>query len=417
MSKKLWFASVPSTLFITTMFVSSTFAWFTDFAVNSGNRVQSGNLAVGFAASDSVENSNLSEEVQDLKLDSDPVFNLGTAAQPGDSQERFLRIRNEGNIAINYQVEFDITVDSRLAEVILFEIQPLGGQTITIPGTEIDQDVYISLQDNQEFTGGLLRENSETPQEFEIWRVKMLYSPSAGNQYNDASLEFEVDIILNAWQFNKFSSPESEINASLNVEDFIESIGNNYSISFEYLEVFSNGGSTYAQTSGLLKRNDSVFYEDSFNHLENNPRVINIFDYREENSYYQISYNDDDSSSTNIPQFTYIDDADPRHVEIDFFGFHTFDLKKIRQNMFDKIENHYYLEKQFFLSIFATNYDYVRNDSLKMSKGDGFVEFEYKGFTTQTFGVIEWEAELTRTLKVKFFDVNSTTIEIPLMPL
>jgi uncharacterized repeat protein (TIGR02543 family) len=204
MNKKLILGSVPSVMFLLTMFVSSTFAWFTDFAVNQGNRVQSGNLVVGFTASDQLneDNSNLGGNIQDLKVSIDPVFNLGNAAQPGDSQEKYLRIRNEGNIAINYQVDFIVTIDSKLAEVILFDIQPLGGTTQTVAGTVIDSGVYISLRDTNPDTGGLLRPSPEVPQEYEIWRVKMTYSPEAGNEYNDASLEFEVDIQLTAWQFN-----------------------------------------------------------------------------------------------------------------------------------------------------------------------------------------------------------------------
>jgi hypothetical protein len=202
MSKKLWFASVPSVIFMTTMFVSSTFAWFTDFAVNSGNRVQSGNLAVGFASSETISDGNLSGTIQDLKLNPNEVFNLGNAAQPGDYQERYLRVRNEGNIAIDYEIDFVVNVDSILAEVIDFEIQPLGGSTTTVVGTNIDQGIYISLQDNVQGTGGLLRPSTETPQEFEIWRVKMIYTSRADNTYNDENLVFEVDIRLNAWQFN-----------------------------------------------------------------------------------------------------------------------------------------------------------------------------------------------------------------------
>jgi uncharacterized repeat protein (TIGR02543 family) len=220
MSKKLWFASVPSILFLTTMFVSSTFAWFTDFAVNSGNRVQSGDLAVGFSASDALENGNLGGTVQDLKVDTDPVFNLGNAAQPGDSQERYLRIRNEGNIAINYQVDFAVTVDSRLAEVIDFEIQPLGGSTTTVVGTNIDQGIYITLQDNVRGEGGLLRVSPDVPQEYEIWRVKMIYTSRADNTYNDASLVFEVDIRLNAWQFNYSEGQVDGSNGSSQVDPY-----------------------------------------------------------------------------------------------------------------------------------------------------------------------------------------------------
>jgi hypothetical protein len=254
MSKKVWFASVPSVMFMTTMFVSSTFAWFTDFAVNSGNRVQSGNLAVGFAASDSIVNSNLSGEVQDLKLDSDPVFNLGNAAQPGDSQERYLRIRNEGNIAINYQVDFAVTVDSRLAEVVDFEIQPLGGSTTTVVGTNIDQGIYITLQDNAQGTGGLLRPSSETPQEFEIWRVKMIYTSRADNTYNDENLVFEVDIRLNAWQFN-----------------YQESQGSIPSQSSSSLT------STTSSQSSSSTITSSVSSSNSFNQMEITP-LVDIYD-------------------------------------------------------------------------------------------------------------------------------------------
>jgi alpha-tubulin suppressor-like RCC1 family protein len=207
MNKKLILGSVPSVMFLLTMFVSSTFAWFTDFAVNQGNRVQSGNLVVGFTASDQLneDNSNLGGNIQDLKVSIDPVFNLGNAAQPGDSQEKYLRIRNEGNIAINYQVDFIVTIDSKLAEVILFDIQPLGGTTQTVAGTVIDAGVYISLRDTNPDTGGLLRPSPEVPQEYEIWRVKMRFSQNAGNTYNDPNLVFQVDVRLSVWQFNNYN--------------------------------------------------------------------------------------------------------------------------------------------------------------------------------------------------------------------
>jgi hypothetical protein len=157
------------------------------------------------------DQSNLGGSIQDLKVSSDPVFNLGNAAQPGDSQEKYLRIRNEGNIAINYQVDFIVTTDSELAEVIDFEIQPLGGTTQTINGVNIDQDNYIELRDQAVVTGGLLKASPSDANEYEIWRVKMIYSPTAGNEYNDETLEFEVDIQLTAWQFNYEESAIFEI--------------------------------------------------------------------------------------------------------------------------------------------------------------------------------------------------------------
>ena len=409
MSKKVWFASVPSVMFMTTMFVSSTFAWFTDFAVNSGNRVQSGNLAVGFAASDALENGNLVGTVQDLKLDSDPVFNLGNAAQPGDSQERYLRIRNEGNIAINYQVDFAVTVDSRLAEVILFEIQPLGGQTITIPGTEIDQDVYISLQDNQEFTGGLLRENSETRQEFEIWRVKMLYSPSAGNQYNDASLVFEVDIQLNAWQFNKPSS--SEVLDILNIEDFIDNIGDNYSIKFEYEEfnVLENRSSDKAIFS--LKRDGLKIYEENFDPIhQNDYRYKKFYDYRNPDQLFKIEYSQFVDSEPTFSDYAVIDSIEENHFSLTpFYTDNLFDVELLEEVMFESNEENIYTFNPLYKSVvFNPYFDYLETISFTLIKENNAIELKYEG--RYFYGE---NTEMKGIMNLKFFNINTTRVDIP----
>jgi uncharacterized repeat protein (TIGR02543 family) len=121
---------------------------------------------------------------------------------------------------MNYQVDFIVTTDSELAEVIDFEIQPLGGNTTTVVGTNIDTNVYISLRDTTVGSGGLLRPSIEVPQEYEIWRVEMIYSSRAGNEYNDATLEFEVDIQLTAWQFNYAESQGGSYGGSTSTDPY-----------------------------------------------------------------------------------------------------------------------------------------------------------------------------------------------------
>jgi alpha-tubulin suppressor-like RCC1 family protein len=71
-------------------------------------------------------------------------------------------------------------------------------------GTNIDQGIFIALQDSGE-GGGLLRGSLNIDQEYEIWRVRKTFSSSAGNTYNDPNLVFQVDVRLSVWQFNNYN--------------------------------------------------------------------------------------------------------------------------------------------------------------------------------------------------------------------
>jgi hypothetical protein len=189
---KIILSAIPTFLLLGTMFVSSTFAWFTDFAINSGNRVQSGNLAVEFTASKTIGETDLTGELINLKTSIEPLFNLPNPAQPGDQESFYIRVKSTGNIALNYQIDFVVVDTSILAEVIMFDISrvlPTQSSLAPVPGTMIEA---TNLQ-NANVLG--LAQNS-----FEIWLVTMRYDSSADNTYNDPTLDFEVDITLNAWQ-------------------------------------------------------------------------------------------------------------------------------------------------------------------------------------------------------------------------
>lgn len=189
---KIILSAFPTFVLLGTMFVSSTFAWFTDFAINSGNRVQSGNLAVEFTASETVGETDLTGDLINLKTRTEPLFNLPNPAQPGDEESFYIRVKSTGNIALNYQIDFVVVDTSILAEVIMFDISrvlPTQSSLAPVPGTMIEA---TDLQNASELG---LAQNA-----FEIWLVTMRYDSSADNTYNDPTLDFEVDITLNAWQ-------------------------------------------------------------------------------------------------------------------------------------------------------------------------------------------------------------------------
>jgi hypothetical protein len=192
MTKKgILLSALPTTLFIATMFVSSTFAWFTDFAINQGNRVQSGNLAIEFTASSSFSEGDLTGDLINLKTLETPLFNLPDPAQPGDSETYFLRVKSTGNIDVNYQIDFVVTDTSRLAEVIMFDLS----RVFPAPATEVETVPGTSIEAKDLQNAAALSQN-----DFEIWSVTMRYSTTADNTYNDNTLDFEVDIALNVWQ-------------------------------------------------------------------------------------------------------------------------------------------------------------------------------------------------------------------------
>ena len=280
---KLLLSSLPTLVILSTMFVSSTFAWFTDFAVNSGNRVQSGNLAVEFTASATIGASDLSGSLINLKTSTDPLFNLPDPAQPGDQQSFYLRVKSTGSIAIKYQIDFVVIDTSILAEVIMFDINrviPTPATSIdTVPGTLIEDKDLINFND--------LEEN-----EFEIWLVTMRYDSSADNTYNDASLDFEVDITLNAWQASN-DAPQpamvrtfSDLQAAVN--DDVENIRLFNSISspsgdlvIDYLLTLDLGGFTLTLDEFSLTSSQYGAFE-----IGNGSLTVNTFTVNTPNAYF-----------------------------------------------------------------------------------------------------------------------------------
>lgn len=283
----IFLSAIPSTLFLTTMFVSSTFAWFTDFAINEGNRVQSGNLAVEFTAATALVDGDLSGDLVNLKTSVDPLFNLPNPAQPGDYETFYLRVKSTGNISLDYQIDFVVVDTSSLAEVIMFDT----ARVIPTPIAEVDTTPGTEIEGKD-----LTQAASLELDEFEIWEVTMRYDTSAGNQYNDNTLDFEVDITLNAWQSSNDAPQPVNVRtfvefetAIINEEPVIRLLndisGNDEDVTIDYLVSLDFGGFTLSLYSLTI---DTEAY-GSFE-LSNGTLQVADFIVDTPNAYYNQTY-------------------------------------------------------------------------------------------------------------------------------
>ncbi len=127
-TKKALLMSVLSMVLCVAMLVGMTFAWFTDTASTSVNKIQAGKLDVELLMRDA-------ENVYQNIGDSDQfIFGPGSIAQnnnqetlwePGKTQVAYLAVRNAGNLALKYNIVLNIE-DKGLADALQYVIVPQG---------------------------------------------------------------------------------------------------------------------------------------------------------------------------------------------------------------------------------------------------------------------------------------------------
>ena len=91
-------SAVISLLLCVSMLLGTTFAWFTDNVVSTGNVIQTGDLKIDLLAYDAVTADYVS-----VKDTSAPVFS-GTNWEPGFSDAALLKIENKGSLALKWDL-------------------------------------------------------------------------------------------------------------------------------------------------------------------------------------------------------------------------------------------------------------------------------------------------------------------------
>ena len=98
-TKRALLTSVLALVLSLAMLAGSTFAWFTDTASTGVNRIVSGNLDVGLEYWGGAENGWLTAE------NSEELFDKNALWEPGYTQITYLKVKNNGNLALTYAMQ------------------------------------------------------------------------------------------------------------------------------------------------------------------------------------------------------------------------------------------------------------------------------------------------------------------------
>ncbi len=225
-SKRAIWASGITILLCLAMLGATTFAWFTDVASNTGNKIEAGNLRIKLYRNietregvtqvydpaneyvgPAVRATNTNRWV-DISNSEKAVFNL-TNWEPGDEYIVWLAVRNgndelPNDELLNLKYDLDLVLeDATLASVVNYEYYihgPTTGLPNWAPFTQsgnIAQEIYAS--------GGLGSNHITAVQnsqldvgEVDYIAVKLSFDTGAGNQYQGK--EFVADVQITATQ-------------------------------------------------------------------------------------------------------------------------------------------------------------------------------------------------------------------------
>ena len=101
-TKRALLMSALSLLMCISMFIGSTFAWFTDSVTSANNVIQSGTLDVVLEYK-----TNWSDDWAQVD-ENTKLFKDGALYEPGYTEVVFLRVSNAGNLALKYMLSFNI---------------------------------------------------------------------------------------------------------------------------------------------------------------------------------------------------------------------------------------------------------------------------------------------------------------------
>jgi hypothetical protein len=186
-------------LIIIVLFAAATFAWFSDTAINQNNRIQVGNLKVSIVAANGLSYEeplwNLNDQnLQDLNINSEPLFDFDGRVEPGQTLTRYIRIKNIGTIAMDYEVYFTVN-ENFIEQYIEFTISSV--EIVTGLHESMIEKLGTNLTDLT-FSGSALLHN-----QYMIHKVTIKISEDLGNDHKDDMLtteSFDFDFKLIAWQ-------------------------------------------------------------------------------------------------------------------------------------------------------------------------------------------------------------------------
>ena len=186
-TKRALASSVMALFLCFAMLLGTTYAWFTDSAVSSNNKIIAGTLDVElYQWTDANTATAISEN-------NNPVFDSNILWEPGYTSVVYLSIKNNGKLALKYSVAIKVTDVSthNLAEVMEYAVTPdakYGDVTAWAgEGTKIENAPGMNETDYQDIE--LL------PGEEHFFALSIHMLEEAQNKYMGESITFDIRVL------------------------------------------------------------------------------------------------------------------------------------------------------------------------------------------------------------------------------
>ena len=188
-TKKALLMSVLSMMLCVAMLVGMTFAWFTDTASTSVNKIQAGNLKVGLEMFDATQNKWVDATTQPLTFKTvDDRVAEQILWEPGCTYELpRLRVINKGNLALKYKIQITgIQGDAKLNEAIEWTIGDVA------LGTE--QQLIAGASNEFTISGHMKKEAGNEYQGLSIDGINItVYATQMASEFDSIDNQYDKD--------------------------------------------------------------------------------------------------------------------------------------------------------------------------------------------------------------------------------
>ena len=238
-TKRALMSSVVALVLCFAMLLGTTYAWFTDSAVSTGNKIVSGTLDIELQQWKTPDGETEPKYVN-IGDDKTPIFSDTILWEPGMTQVAYLRIENKGNLDLKYKVAINTSIvdpdnfDVNVLEAMEYAIIPDAVAGDVDSWDYVGVDVVLGSNDTQA-TDVLLGAGKN-----HCFALAVHMKEDAGNEFMNAQIAF--DILVLAGQVASES----------------DSFNNQYDASATYLTPVNNTAELFA----AIDRGEDVAVEE-----------------------------------------------------------------------------------------------------------------------------------------------------------
>lgn len=259
------------------LMIGGTYAWFTDSAKVSVNKIVSGTLKVGLNMWDE-------ENEQWVDANGKTLSFIRTDAEDEDNGlwapgYKFklpkLQVVNKGNLRLKYKLEFNGMSDSLLLDVLTFRVKVDGGEekAVSVGGAILENEILAANEDKEVEIFGEMNENAKNEyQNLEVKNMSITLTATQTNAteypFNSVSLSSgSLTVSEPVYASGEWGAVRAERNAQITVEADVKAVEKDHGAVAVWAsrnsKVIINGGYFSQEITGTDDQYDMIYADDN----------------------------------------------------------------------------------------------------------------------------------------------------------